>query len=73
MDLHMLTVKNKGENKEMEAAYTNQLEKVVNAVRIWKETTLENEASYSELDFVSDRLREAIEDLDLFLESQKDN
>ena len=69
----MLTVKNKGENKEMEAAYTNQLEKVVKAVRVWKETTLEDEASYSELDLVSDRLREAIEDLDLFLESQKDN
>jgi len=69
----MLTVKDKGENKEMEAAYTNQLEKVVKAVRVWKETTFEDEASYSELDFVSDRLREAIEDLDLFLESQKDN
>ena len=69
----MSTVNNKGENKEMEAAYTNQLEKVVKAVRIWKETTLEDEASYSELDFVSDKLREAIEDLDMFLEGQKDN
>ena len=69
----MSTVNNKGENKEMEAAYTNQLEKVVKAVRTWKETTFEDEASYSELDFVADKLREAIEDLDLFLEGQKDN
>ena len=69
----MSTVNNKGENKEMEAAYTSQLEKVVKAVRVWRETTFEDEASYSELDFVSDKLREAIEDLDLFLESQKDN
>ena len=69
----MSTVNNKGENKEMEAAYTNQLEKVVKAVRIWKEATFEDESSYSELDFVSDKLREAIEDLDMFLEGQKDN
>ena len=69
----MSTVNNKGENKEMEAAYTNQLEKVATAVRVWKETTFEDESSYSELDFVSDKLREAIEDLDLFLEGQKDN
>ena len=69
----MSTVNNKGENGEMETAYTGQLEKVVKAVRIWKETTFEEGASYSELDFAADKLREAIEDFDLYIESQKDN
>tara|TARA_R110002110_G_scaffold277050_1_gene492274 strand:- start:251 stop:451 length:201 start_codon:yes stop_codon:yes gene_type:complete len=53
--------------------YSNQLEKVVNAARAWKEAVSDKYISYSEIDHISEKLKEAIEDLDLLTEDQKQN
>tara|TARA_R110000824_G_scaffold132070_1_gene294351 strand:- start:1252 stop:1446 length:195 start_codon:yes stop_codon:yes gene_type:complete len=53
--------------------YSSQLEKVVNAARAWKEAVFDEFTSYSEIDHIAEKLKEAIEDLDLLTDSQKQN
>jgi hypothetical protein len=53
--------------------YSNQLNKLINAARAWKEAVFDEFNSYSEIDHMSEKLKEAIEDLDLLIESQKEN
>ena len=79
----MSTIKNnKGEENKMtqnaakydnDEFYSNQLEKVVNAARAWKEAVFDEFTSYSEIDHISEKLKEAIEDLDLLTDNQKQN
>ena len=53
--------------------YSSQLERVVTAAKQWKETVFDRYSSYPEIDHAAEKLKEAVEDLELLSENHIEN
>jgi gas vesicle protein len=58
---------------ESKKFYSNQLERVAEAARQWKEATFDRYSSHPEIDHVAEKLKEAVEDLELLADNQEEN
>jgi len=53
--------------------YSSQLERVAKAAKQWKETVFDQYSSYPEIDHAAEKLKEAVEDLELIVDNQTEN
>tara|TARA_R110002074_G_scaffold384853_1_gene565748 strand:+ start:161 stop:355 length:195 start_codon:yes stop_codon:yes gene_type:complete len=53
--------------------YSNQLQRVAEAAKQWKEAVFDQYSSHPEIDHVAEKLKEAVEDLELLAENQGEN
>ena len=53
--------------------YSNQLERVAEAARQWKEAVFDRYSSHPEVEHVAEKLKEAVEDLELLADNQDEN